>query len=83
MLTSSRRPQPVRATISRKKLCFSECILGECDVGRRVLEQHLPPQLLLHLVDMIADQRERRVSIGQRQQVVEEGIVMARPGKML
>ena len=57
--------------------------IGEGHIGGRVLEQHGPPQHLLHLVDMRAHTRQRLLGVGQRQKVVEIDAVMARPGEML
>jgi hypothetical protein len=37
----------------------------------------------LHLLDMLADTRERLLGVRQRQEVVEIDAVMARPGEML
>ena len=55
----------------------------EDDIGRRVLEQDRAADRLLHLVDVIGDARKRRLRVGQRQQIVEIGRVVGRPGEML
>ena len=52
-------------------------------MSRRVLEQHSPPQSLLHFVYVIADPTQRAARVGERQAIVEGGVVMARLGKML
>ena len=55
----------------------------EDHIGRRVLEQDRAADGLLHFVDMIGDARERRLGVGQRQQIVEVGRLVRRPGEML
>ena len=57
--------------------------VAELHVGRRVLEQHARRQRLLRLVDVAADDGQRLVVVGQRQQVGEEALVVARPGEVL
>ena len=41
--------------------------IGESDIGGGILEQHPAPERLLHLLDMVADARERLLGVGQRQ----------------
>ena len=41
------------------------------------------PEPVLHLVDMLADARQRLLRVGQRQEIVEIDAVVARPGEML
>ena len=53
------------------------------DIGRRVFQQDRPPDRFLHLIDMIADVAERRLGVGQRQQIVEIAGLVRRPGEML
>ena len=55
----------------------------EGDIGRGILEQHLPPKRLLHLVDVVGDAGKRLGVVGNRQKVVEIDAVMGRPGEML
>jgi hypothetical protein len=54
----------------------------EEDVGRRIFEQHASPDRLLRLVDVVANRLEGLFRIGQRQQIVEEALVVGRPGEM-
>ena len=83
LLTSSSSPQPVRRAISAMK-SVSEIVLSrEQEVGRGVFEQHAPAERLLRLVDVVGDRREGLLRIGQRQEIVEEALVVARPGQML
>ena len=56
---------------------------AERDIGRRIFEQHSSADGFLDLVDVIAYDRKRRRGIGQRQQVVEIGRLVRRPGEML
>ena len=83
LLTSSSRPQPVRRTSSRRKSVSLSVESRKHQVGRRVLEQDRPADRVLHLGDVVGDARERRRRVGQRQQVVEEGRRVRRPGKVL
>ena len=83
LLTSSSRPHPVRRTSSRMKSVSLIVDSREDDIGRRVLEQDRAADRLLHFVDVIGDACERRPRVGQRQQVVEIGRVVGRPGEML
>ena len=53
------------------------------DIGRWIFEQHPPADGFLDLVDVIAHGRKRRRGIGQRQEVVEIGRLVRRPGEML
>src|SRR5216683_7150592 len=57
--------------------------LGKRDIGRRILEQHRPADRFLNLGDVVADPKERRFGVGQRQEIVEIGGLMRRPGEML
>ena len=83
LLTSSSSPQPVRRAISRQKLGLGDRAFREQDVGRGVFEQHAPAERFLRFIDMRADAGERLLGIGQRQQVVEEAEIVARPRQML
>jgi hypothetical protein len=56
---------------------------GEGHVGGRVLEEHPPPERLLHRVHMVADEAKGLVGVGERQEVVEPGRAVARPGEVL
>ncbi|MCY1552654.1 hypothetical protein D9M68_890610 [compost metagenome] len=55
---------------------------GKLDIGRRILQQQLALQAALHLIDMFADPGQGRGVVGQRQQVIEKHIAMARPGQV-
>ena len=55
----------------------------EGDIGRGILQQHLAPERLLHLVDVVGDAGKRLVVVGNRQKIVEIDAVMGRPGEML
>ena len=57
--------------------------VGEGHIGGWVLESHAPPEPVLHLVDILADARQRLLRVGQRQEIVEIDAVVARPGEML
>ena len=65
------------------KIRLAHCRFVEQDIGRGIFEQEPPADRLLHLVDMIAHRRERRLRVGQRQQVVEIGGLVGRPSQML
>src|SRR5258708_2888514 len=65
------------------EVCLAHRRLAKRDIGRRVFEKHRATNLLLYLVDVIADLGERRRGIGQGQEVVEIGRLVRRPGKML
>src|SRR5271165_4882101 len=56
---------------------------SEQHVGRRILEEQRPADRLLHSVDVVAHQRQRRIGQGKRQQVVEIDVLVGRPGQML
>ncbi|KAG0731186.1 hypothetical protein G6F23_015557 [Rhizopus arrhizus] len=50
---------------------LAPCALLEPDVGRGVLQQHLPGHSCLHLVDVLADAVQRVVGVRHRQQIIE------------
>lgn len=77
-----------RAAAAMLDRCDSEIdlgirALGKGDVGGRILQEHLPAERLLHLVDVIGHTGERLHRVGQRQEVVEEHRAVRRPGQVL
>ena len=56
--------------------------LGKAQIAGRVLQQHAPPQHRLHRIDMVTDQGQCLVRIGQWQQIVQILCPVARPGQM-
>jgi len=46
------------------------------------MSEEWPPDRVLDFVDVIADLRERRLGVGQRQQIVEIRVLVRRPGEM-
>ena len=53
------------------------------DISGRVFQQHTPPQVRLHLVDVVAYPLQCVGVVRQRQQVVEKRVAVRRPRKML
>ena len=60
-----------------------EVRFGEIDIDGGVFQQHLPPDDLLHAVDMVDYPRQCRVGIGQGQKIVQELRPVGRPGEVL
>ena len=79
---SSSRPQPLRFTTAFRKSISLIVLLGEADVGGGIFQQHPAPENRLHSVQMIADADHRFLGIGQRQQIVQVGVGVARPGEV-
>src|SRR5262249_5036561 len=57
--------------------------LRKRDIRRRIFEQHATTERRLNEVDMADDAIQRFLRIRQRQQIVEKGAAMRRPGQML
>jgi hypothetical protein len=78
------KQQPASGALSNgaNEVGFTHRRLVKRDIGRRVLKQDGTADRLLHFVDMIADARERRFGVRQRQKIIEKGRLMRRPGKM-
>ena len=83
MLTSSKQAAAGAPDQLPDEVRLAHRRFREDDIGRRVLEQDRAADRLLHLVDMIGDTGERRLRVGERQQIVEIGRVVRRPGEML
>ena len=56
--------------------------MRELDIGRGVLDQDLALEPVLYLADMLDHAMERGLVIRKRQQIVEVGTIMGRPGEM-
>src|SRR5258708_33438947 len=56
--------------------------LRKPNIGGWIFKQHLAPKRRLYLVDMLHHPRQRRLRVGQGQQVVQVHITMRRPGEM-
>ncbi len=61
---------------------FRIAAFGEGEIGRGVLEQHLPAERLLNLIDMPCHAAESLTGVGNRQQIVQEAGLVRRPGEM-
>ena len=73
----------MRRAIGADEIRFAHRRFVEQDIGRGIFEQQRPADGLLDLVDVVAHRRERRLRVGQRQQVVEIDGLVRRPGEML
>ncbi len=62
-----------------QKLRLGIGALRESEVGGGVFEQHLPPQCVLHLINVITNMGEGLRRIGQRQQIIHEFRAMGGP----
>ncbi len=56
---------------------------AKADIGGQVLDQDLALQRVLHELDVARDDRQRRLVVAQRQEIVEIGAVGDAPGEML
>ena len=63
-----------------QELGLAHRALGEGKIGGGVFQKHPPPEHLLDLVDVVADAGLRGLGIGERQEIVEIGAAVARPG---
>src|SRR5580700_6058862 len=55
---------------------------SESDIGRWIFDQDTTSDRVLHLLNMLAHMRECGLRVRQRQQVVEIGRLVCRPGEM-